>query len=104
MISTFLDTLISWLKRAYENLQIYRPPQARSQKNFLGSALEEKVNLLILYHSPGAVREFTIAWCMLIAHTHEGLNNHRRVIVLAVARRTFSKVCGLVTPCICSLQ
>ena len=49
--------------------------QAHSQKNFLGSAFEEKVDLLILYmyHSPGAVEEFVIVGCMLIAHIHEGL-------------------------------
>jgi len=52
----------------------------------------------MLYQSP-AVEEFTIAWCMLIAHTHEGLNNHGRVIVLTVPRRTCYQVCGLVTPC-----
>ena len=49
--------------------------QARSQKIFLGSAFEEKVDLLILYmyRSPGAVEEFIIVGCMLIAHIHKGL-------------------------------
>ena len=45
--------------------------QARSQKILLGSAFEEKVDLLIVQYSPGAVAEFI--WCMLIAHIHEGL-------------------------------
>ena len=47
--------------------------QARSQKIFLGSALEEKVDFLILYimyHSPGEVEELG---CMLMAYIHEGL-------------------------------
>ena len=41
----------------------------------VGSAFDEKVYLLILYmyHSPGAVEEFLIVRCMLIAHIHEGL-------------------------------
>ena len=39
--------------------EIYHINQARNQKNFLGSAFEEKVDPLILYHSPGAV---PIAW------------------------------------------
>ena len=47
--------------------------QARSQKILLGSAFEEKVDLLILQYSPGAVAEFIIVWCILIAHIHEGL-------------------------------
>ena len=47
--------------------------QARSQKILLGSAFEEKVDLLILQYSPGVVEEFIIVWCMLIAHIHEGL-------------------------------
>ena len=47
--------------------------QARSQKILLGSAFEEKVDLLIVQYSPGAVAEFIIVWCMLIAHIHEGL-------------------------------
>ena len=41
--------------------------QARSQKILLGSAFEEKVDLLIVQYSPGAVAEFIIVWCMLIA-------------------------------------
>ena len=49
--------------------------QARSQKILLGSAFEEKVDLLIVQYSPGAVAEFIIVWCMLIAHIHEGLYN-----------------------------
>ena len=44
--------------------------QACGQKIFLGSAFEEKVDNFILYYSPGAVEEFTIAWCMFIAHIH----------------------------------
>ena len=47
--------------------------QACSQKILLGSAFEEKVDLLIVQYSPGAVAEFIIVWCMLIAHIHEGL-------------------------------
>ena len=47
--------------------------QARSQKILLGSAFEEKVDLLIVQYSPGAVAEFIIVWCMLKAHIHEGL-------------------------------
>ena len=47
--------------------------QARSQKILLGSAFEEKVDLLIVQYSPGAVAEFIIVWCTLIAHIHEGL-------------------------------
>ena len=47
--------------------------QARSQKILLGSAFEEKVDLLIMQYSPGAVAEFITVWCMLIAHIHEGL-------------------------------
>ena len=47
--------------------------QARSQKILLGSAFEEKVDLLIVQYSPGAVAEFKIVWYMLIAHIHEGL-------------------------------
>ena len=47
--------------------------QARSQKILLGSAFEGKVDLLIVQYSPGAVAEFIIVWCMLIAHIHEGL-------------------------------
>ena len=47
--------------------------QARSQKILLGSAFEEKVDLLIVQYSPGAVAEFIIVWCMFIAHIHEGL-------------------------------
>ena len=41
----------------------------------MGSAFDKKVYLLILYmyHSPGAVEEFLILGCMLIAHIHEGL-------------------------------
>ena len=46
--------------------------QARSQKILLGSAFEEKVDLLIVQYSPEAVAEFIIVWCMLIAHIHEG--------------------------------
>ena len=40
-----------------------------SQKIFLGSAFEEKEDLLILYmyHSLGAVEQFIIVGCMLIA-------------------------------------
>ena len=52
--------------------------QARSQKIFLGSAFEEKVDLLIQYmyhnHSLEAVEEFIIVGCMLVAHIHEGLH------------------------------
>ena len=40
--------------------------QARSQKILLGSAFEEKVDLLILQYSRGAAEEFIIVWCMLI--------------------------------------
>ena len=47
--------------------------QARSQKILLGSAFEEKVDLLMVQYSPGAVEEFIIVWCMLIAHIHAGL-------------------------------
>ena len=56
-------------------IQEYIAPlmQARSQKILLGSAFEEKVDLLIVQYSPGAVAEFIIVWCMLIAHIHEGL-------------------------------
>ena len=43
------------------------PIQARSQKILLGSAFEEKVDLLIVEYSPGAVAEFIIVWCTLIA-------------------------------------
>ena len=52
--------------------KIYRA-QARSQKILLGSAFGEKVDLLIVQYSPGAVAEFIIVWCMLIAYIHEGL-------------------------------
>ena len=52
---------------------IYYYIQARSQKILLGSAFEEKVDLLILQYSPGAVENFIIVWCMLRAHIHEGL-------------------------------
>ena len=47
--------------------------QAHGQKILLGSAFEEKVDLLILQYSPRAVEEFMIVWCMLIAHIHESL-------------------------------
>ena len=47
--------------------------QARSQKILLGSAFEEKVDLLMLQYSPRAVEEFIIVWYMLIAHIHESL-------------------------------
>ena len=52
--------------------------QDHRQKIFLGSAFEEKVELLILYmyHSPGAVEEFIIVGCMLIAHIYERLYLH----------------------------
>ena len=36
--------------------------QARRQKILLGSAFEEKVDLLIVQYSPGAVAEFIIVW------------------------------------------
>ena len=55
------------------HLQLQGLSQARSQKILLGSAFEEKVDLLILQYSPGVVEEFIIVWCMLIAHIHEGL-------------------------------
>ena len=48
--------------------------QARSSEILPGSAFEEKVELLILYYSPGPVEEFIIVWCMLIAHIHESLH------------------------------
>ena len=50
-----------------------RALQACSQNILLGSAFEEKVDLLILQYSPGAVEELIIVWSMLIAHIHEGL-------------------------------
>ena len=55
------------------HLQLQGLSQAHSQKILLGSAFEEKVDLLILQYSPGVVEEFIIVWCMLIAHIHEGL-------------------------------
>jgi len=39
----------------------------------LGSAFEEKVDLLKMQYSPGAVEEFIIVWYMPIAQIHEGL-------------------------------
>ena len=75
----------------YVYSKIYSRPVARK---FFWAVL---LNLLITVSCPGAVEEFTIAWCMLIAHIHEGLNNHGIVIVLAVASRTCSQICGLVT-------
>ena len=56
-------------------LQKLKSDQARCQKFFLGSAFEEKVDLLMLlmHHSSGAVEEFIIVGCMLIAHITEGL-------------------------------
>ena len=53
--------------------RIHISRRARSQKILLGSAFEEKVDLLIVQYSPGAVAEFIIVLCMLIAHIHEGL-------------------------------
>ena len=54
-------------------MQVYVSIQAHSQKILLGSAFEEKVDLLIVQYSPGAVAEFIIVWCMLIAHIYKGL-------------------------------
>ena len=55
------------------NAIVFPMDQARSQKILLGSAFEEKVDLLIVQYSPEAVGEFIIVWCMLKAHIHEGL-------------------------------
>ena len=44
-----------------KGVNLWHAHQARSQKILLGSAFEEKVDLLTLQYSPGAVKEFLVA-------------------------------------------
>ena len=68
-----LTSILAWIPQCPDM-------QAHSQKIFLGSIFEEKVDLLVLYDSPLAVEKFTIVWCKLIAYIYEGLTNHGKVI------------------------